>query len=66
MSIWIDHNKVQYKYYTKEISSDNCLNKNSWLPSHVKNNFVDNLIKTVMHRIEIRNDVCKKYEGSNY
>ncbi|MEL7309325.1 MAG: hypothetical protein AAGK05_16680 [Pseudomonadota bacterium] len=50
VSICIDNNEIKYKHYTKEVSSDNCLNKSSWVPNHIKTNFVTNAINTAQNR----------------
>ena len=73
MSIWIENKKAQYKYYTKELGSDNCLNKNCWLPRRIKSNFVDNSIKTAENRcsteelkLEAAEKVKKKLKKNGY
>ena len=38
---------------TKEVCSDNCLNKSSWLPNHIKTNFVSNSLKTAENRCNL-------------
>ena len=58
MSLWIEDNVVRYKYYSKEIRSDNCLNKSSWVPCQIKKNFVNNYINTAKKRCS--SDLDKK------
>jgi len=50
LTIWIEDQAVQYKHYSKEISSGNCLNKSSWVPNHIKTNFVMNSLNTAERR----------------
>jgi hypothetical protein len=42
--------KIEYKWYQKEFNSGLCLNKNSYIPSFMKTNFVRNRINDVNRR----------------
>ena len=50
VTLWIDDGSVQFKHFTKEISSGNCLKKTSWVPQHIKSNFVESSINTAIRR----------------
>lgn len=47
ISINIIHQKIDYSWYTKPCRSDITLRQDSWLPSHVKNNFLTQSVKNV-------------------
>lgn len=47
LSIKIGQNKVYYTWFTKACHSEISLRKDSFLPSHVKNNFVKNYVNEV-------------------
>ena len=50
ISITVDNNKIQYCWYQKEAHSGTSLRKDSFVPAHVKSNFVTNSINNVKTR----------------
>ena len=40
LTVWVEGNGILYERYKKEIDSGNSLKQNSWLPNHVKTNFI--------------------------
>jgi len=50
IEIYIDKNGLHYEWYRKELCSNNTLRKDSWLPEHVKVNFIKNMTKQAVSR----------------
>ena len=50
VSIGLNNNQLEYKWYTKDMHSGISLNKQSWLPHHIKTNYITNSKKTVAER----------------
>ena len=56
MTIYIENNQIQYKWYSKPNHSGICLRKDSWLPHHIKDNFVGNSRRYVSERCSNPNE----------
>ena len=50
LSIWTENNKIVHKIYKKDLSTGLSLAKQSWLPSFVKTNFVQQSVERVRSR----------------
>ena len=50
MAIEIKQGKIEYSWFEKPCHSQNSLKKDSFVPNHVKSNFVSNYIKRVENR----------------
>ena len=50
ISIFIVNHKICYEWYSKPTHSEITLHKDSWLPQHVKNNYVHNSIRRISSR----------------
>lgn len=50
ISVFTEKEKLRYTWFTKECHSDIVLRPDSWLPKHVKMNFVSNSIKQVANK----------------
>ena len=50
ISIAIENNVIEYQWYTKELHSGNSLNKQSWVPNHIKSNYIRNSRHSVTQR----------------
>ena len=50
VTLWIDEGSVHFKHYSKEINSGNCLNRTSWVPQHIKSNFIESSFNTAKRR----------------
>ena len=55
VSIGLNNNQLEYKWYTKDMHSGISLNKQSWLPHHIKTNYITNSKKTVTERCSDQN-----------
>ena len=63
IAIFIDKEKINYSWYSKPCHSENTLRSDSWLPRHVKTNFLKNAVKTVISKCsteEHRNNALTK------
>ena len=58
LSIYVENENIKYSWYTKEAHSNITLNRESWLPRHVKSNFIINTVKQV-------NDKCSDIDNKN-
>ena len=70
-TIYIENNQSRYKWHEKETNSGNSLNKNCFVPNHVKTNYIDNTIKYVKNRCSTPGDfeeakvaLDKKFNGN--
>ena len=54
MAIEIKQGKIEYSWFEKPCHSQNSLKKDSFVPNHVKSNFVSNYIKRVENRCSHR------------
>ena len=58
MSIEIQSNKIEYSWFEKPCHSQNSLKSDSFVPNHIKKNFVSNYVKRVENR-------CSNQEKKN-
>ena len=59
LSIWAEEKKINYAWYTKDMHTGNSLRKDSFVPDHVKSNFVSNSINTVKNRCSTEEETKK-------
>ena len=50
LSLWITKKQIVYKHYRKDLSSGLALSKQSWLPSYIKTNYVQQSFERVKER----------------
>ena len=59
LSISIKNNKINYKWFSKPCHSGITLKKDSWLPNHIKDNFVKNSVRYVQSRCSDNNNTSE-------
>ena len=47
LSIYVDQTGISYTWYSKDCHSQNTLKPDSWVPKHVKINFLSNSVREV-------------------